>query len=85
MVRRLDIAPEVYVVAAKSTADVATAVNFARTHDLRLVVKGGGHHLFFGTRRRGTPPGGGLARRGRFGAPCCAYALAPAFKFFSRP
>jgi hypothetical protein len=35
--------PSVYAVAAKSAADVATAVNFARTHNLRLVVKGGGH------------------------------------------
>ena len=35
--------PSVYAVAAKSTADVATAVNFARTHNVRLVVKGGGH------------------------------------------
>ena len=35
--------PSVYAVAAKSTADVAAAVNFARTHNLRLVVKGGGH------------------------------------------
>jgi FAD/FMN-containing dehydrogenase len=35
--------PSVYAVAAESTADVVAAVNFARTHDLRLVVKGGGH------------------------------------------
>jgi FAD/FMN-containing dehydrogenase len=33
----------VYAVAAKSAADVVAAVNFARTHNLRLVVKGGGH------------------------------------------
>jgi FAD/FMN-containing dehydrogenase len=32
-----------YVVAAKSSADVAAAVNFARTHKLRVAVKGGGH------------------------------------------
>ena len=32
-----------YAVAAKSAADVAAAVNFARAHNLRLVVKGGGH------------------------------------------
>ena len=30
-------------VAAESAADVAVAVNFARQHRLRLVVKGGGH------------------------------------------
>ena len=35
--------PSVYAVAAKSTADVVAAVNFARTHNLRLVIKGGGH------------------------------------------
>jgi FAD/FMN-containing dehydrogenase len=35
--------PSVYAVAAKSTADVVAAVNFARTQNLRLVVKGGGH------------------------------------------
>jgi len=32
-----------YAVAAKSTSDVVAAVNFARNHNLRLVVKGGGH------------------------------------------
>jgi len=35
--------PSVYAVAAKSTDDVVAAVNFARDHRLRLVVKGGGH------------------------------------------
>src|SRR5271157_3632261 len=35
--------PSVYAVAAKTTADVAAAVNFARKNNLRLVVKGGGH------------------------------------------
>lgn len=35
--------PSVYAVAAESAADVVAAVNFARTHRLRLVVKGGGH------------------------------------------
>jgi FAD/FMN-containing dehydrogenase len=35
--------PSVYAVAAESTADVVAAVNFARKHHLRLVVKGGGH------------------------------------------
>ena len=32
-----------YAVAARETADIAAAVDFARTHHLRLVVKGGGH------------------------------------------
>jgi len=35
--------PSVYAVAANSAADVVAAVHFARTHNLRLVVKGGGH------------------------------------------
>ena len=35
--------PSVYAVVASNTADVVAAVNFARTHHLRLVVKGGGH------------------------------------------
>ena len=36
-------APSVYAVAAHSTRDVIAAVDFARTNNLRLVVKGGGH------------------------------------------
>jgi FAD/FMN-containing dehydrogenase len=36
-------------VAARSPADVVEAVNFARQHDLRLVVKGGGHSYLGGS------------------------------------
>jgi FAD/FMN-containing dehydrogenase len=35
--------PSVYAVAARETADVVAAVDFARANHLRLVVKGGGH------------------------------------------
>jgi FAD/FMN-containing dehydrogenase len=35
--------PSVYAVAARRTADVVAAVNFAREQRLRLVIKGGGH------------------------------------------
>jgi hypothetical protein len=35
--------PSAYAVMARSSADVAQAVNFARDNRLRLVVKGGGH------------------------------------------
>ena len=36
-------APSTYAVLAASSADVAAAVNFARDHQVRLVVKGAGH------------------------------------------
>ncbi len=35
--------PSVYAVSAASAGDVVAAVNFARDHNLRIVVKGGGH------------------------------------------
>ncbi len=41
--------PSAWVVAAQSSADVAAAVNFARVHNLRLVVKGGGHSYLGGS------------------------------------
>ncbi|MBV8584732.1 MAG: FAD-binding oxidoreductase [Verrucomicrobia bacterium] len=40
--------PSVCAVAVESTDDVVAAVNFAREHNLRLVVKGGGHS-YYGT------------------------------------
>ncbi|MFC6839866.1 FAD-binding protein [Xanthomonas theicola] len=39
-------APSRYVVKAESAADVAAAVRFARSHGVRLVVRGGGHSYF---------------------------------------
>jgi FAD/FMN-containing dehydrogenase len=36
-------APSIYAMAARETADVVAAVDFARVNHLRLVVKGGGH------------------------------------------
>ena len=41
-------APSAFAVAARTTADVAAAITFARRHRLRLVIKGGGHS-YFGT------------------------------------
>jgi FAD/FMN-containing dehydrogenase len=38
-----------YAVLAQSSADVAAAVNFAREHRVRLVVKGGGHSYVGGS------------------------------------
>lgn len=36
-------APSVYAIEASDAADIQAGVNFAREHNLRLVVKGGGH------------------------------------------
>jgi FAD binding domain len=41
--------PSEYAIAAETSADVVAAVNFAREHRLRLVVKGGGHSYFGGS------------------------------------
>ncbi|MBS0379333.1 MAG: FAD-binding oxidoreductase [Proteobacteria bacterium] len=38
--------PSAYAVRARNAADVARAVDFARTHDLRVAVKGGAHSYF---------------------------------------
>ena len=38
--------PSDFAVVAESAADVAAAINFARRHGVRLVVKGGGHSYF---------------------------------------
>jgi FAD/FMN-containing dehydrogenase len=38
--------PSDYAVAAESAADIAAAVDFARTNRIRLAVKGGGHSYF---------------------------------------
>ena len=35
--------PSIYAVEVQTTSDIVAAVNFARAHQLRLVVKGGGH------------------------------------------
>ncbi|MBV8102701.1 MAG: FAD-binding oxidoreductase [Verrucomicrobia bacterium] len=42
-------APSVYAIAAQTTEDVVAGVNFARTNNLRLVVKGGGHSYVGGS------------------------------------
>ncbi|MBV9249451.1 MAG: FAD-binding oxidoreductase [Acetobacteraceae bacterium] len=42
-------APSAYAVAARRTADVVAAVNFARRYRLRLVVRGGGHSYLGGS------------------------------------
>jgi hypothetical protein len=41
--------PSKYAVVARGSADIAAAVNFAREHRLRLVVKGGGHSYIGGS------------------------------------
>jgi hypothetical protein len=45
-------ATSVYAVKARDAADVASAVNFAREHNLRLVVKGGGPAIWARPMRR---------------------------------
>ena len=47
-----------YAVLAQSSGDVAAAVNFARRHRLRLVVKGGGHSYTGGSNAPDSSPDG---------------------------
>ncbi|HJS87600.1 MAG TPA: FAD-binding oxidoreductase [Acetobacteraceae bacterium] len=47
-------APSAYAVPAHTTADVVATVNFARTHRLRLAVKGGGHSYLGGSNAAGS-------------------------------
>ncbi len=82
----------VYAVAAKTTQDVVAAVNFARTNNLRLVVKGGGHSyqgtsnaadsLLVWTRhmkrsQRTTPSSAPAARAARSRNPRCRSSRGP--------
>jgi len=46
--------PSAYAVAATSAADVAATVDFARHHNVRLVVKGGGHSYVGGSSAPGS-------------------------------
>lgn len=46
MYRAWTSTPSEYAVAARTVADVVTGVNFAREHDVRLVVKGTGHDYY---------------------------------------
>ena len=69
--------PSVYAVAAQTSDHVAAAVNFARNHRLRLVVKGGGHS-YLGTSSAAdslliwTRPMRGIALHEQFTAAGCA-------------
>ena len=46
--------PSDYAVVAESAADVAAAIDFAREHRVRLVVKGGGHSYFGNSNAEGS-------------------------------
>lgn len=46
MYRAWTSSPSAYAVAARETSDVVAAVNFARDHNVRLVVKGTGHDYY---------------------------------------
>jgi len=75
-------APSVYAVAARTTADIVAAVNFARDHRVRLVVKGGGHS-YQGTSDAAdslliwTRAMNGIVLHDAFVAQGCAGGLAP--------
>jgi FAD/FMN-containing dehydrogenase len=74
--------PSAYAVAVETTADVVAAVNFAREHRLRLVVKGGGHS-YQGTSNAGdslliwTRAMNGIALHDAFVGQGCAGTVAP--------
>jgi FAD/FMN-containing dehydrogenase len=75
-------AKSVYAVAAEETSDVVAAVNFARDHRLRLVVKGGAHS-YQGTSNAAdslliwTRPMKGIVLHDAFVPQGCAGKLAP--------
>jgi FAD/FMN-containing dehydrogenase len=72
--------PSAYAVAAQNARDVAAAVDFARAHRLRLVVKGGGHS-YLGTSNAPdsllvwTHPMQGIALHDAFAPAGCAGAM----------
>jgi len=46
MYRAWTSTPSAYAIAARSTADIVAGVDFARKHDVRLVIKGTGHDYY---------------------------------------
>ncbi len=75
--------PSRYALAPQSSAHVAAAVNFARTHKVRLVIRGGGHS-YLGTSNAPdslmiwTRPMNGIALHDAFVPMGCEKQMAPA-------